>query len=860
MNFSVTSWVLTLTTAFLFPVAGQESTSLEEAKALGIQRSKYRKSVSGAAGNQAPTANLADYRKEIEPLLQQACIQCHGPDKQKADFRVDTLDPDLLNGGDVSWWLEVVDVISNGEMPPPDEEEVDLPEKGRAAIIDWLSQELLVASQFRRSEKGHTSFRRMTRYEFGYALEDLLGVPLDFSDELPPETASHDGFKNSSEMLQMSASQFEQYRKLALEALEKATVRGERPQESYFPIDFAEIARAEATQKAAAAKQKPKPAGTNAPHFFDRTSGEAISNPRYNLRGKPFASVDSLPEIPAPTGEGLVLTGNGKVVLNLGSDLPEKGNLKVRLRASRNPEHEGTYPRLQLFFGFQASNNSHANSKVSQHDLTIEALPDTPEFYEFVIPITEKLERNPFRGQRIAKVNSSESLILRNATPNGKAYAFIDYVEVITPAYEQWPPDSHRRVFASDSSNSDEREHAREVLTAFLRKAWRREISESEIDRKLALYEQVRPGSEDHQAALIEVLANVLASPHFLYLVQGAEPDPHEVATRLSMFLWASVPDEELLELAASGGLDNTDVLQQQVNRLLTDPRSSRFSKHFVRQWLGLDLLDYLQVDAKVYRQFDADLKEAMQREPVVFFEELLGQNQSVLNFLHSDFAVVNERLARHYGMSTTLNGAGDFQRVSLDDPRRGGLLSQAGLLAMNSDGKDSHPLKRGIWLLERILNDPPPPPPPSVPEIDLADPEILKMTLKERMEDHRDDAACRSCHQRIDPWGIAFENFDAVGAWREKIGNEPVDASSTLFNQEELEGIEGLKEYLLLDRQDQFTNALVHKMCAYALGRPITFADRSEIEQITSQLRRDGDGLATLVALIVTSDLFRSY
>jgi hypothetical protein len=200
------------------------------------------------------------------------------------------------------------------------------------------------------------------------------------------------------------------------------------------------------------------------------------------------------------------------------------------------------------------------------------------------------------------------------------------------------------------------------------------------------------------------------------------------------------------------------------------------------------------------------------------------------------------------------------FRRVRLEPQhRRGGLLTAAGLLAMNSDGKDSHPLKRGIWLLENLLNDPPPPPPPAVPEIDLADPEIAKLTLKQRIEDHRNHAACLSCHAKIDPWGIAFENFDAVGSWRSQINGKPVDASSLLFNKQELDGMDGLKRFLLTNRQDQFARAMVHKLATYALGRPLTFGDRASIDQITADLRKQNDGLATMITLIVTSELFQS-
>jgi hypothetical protein len=247
-----------------------------------------------------------------------------------------------------------------------------------------------------------------------------------------------------------------------------------------------------------------------------------------------------------------------------------------------------------------------------------------------------------------------------------------------------------------------------------------------------------------------------------------------------------------------------------------------------------------------------------MQQEPIAFFSEMLTNNHSLLDFIHADYALLNERLAQHYGVSDVFGN--ELRRVTLnDDHQRGGLLTQAGLLAMNSDGVDSHPLKRGIWLLESLLHDPPPPPPPAVPEIDLADPRIADMTLKQRIENHRDHAACRSCHAKIDPWGIAFENYDAIGQWRDSIAAEPVDASSLLFNNYEITGMDGLKRYLLTERQDQFTRALTYKLATFALGRPLTFADRSSIDQIAADVRKQGDGLATLITLICKSQLFHS-
>ncbi|MEC9093830.1 MAG: DUF1592 domain-containing protein [Planctomycetota bacterium] len=359
---------------------------------------------------------------------------------------------------------------------------------------------------------------------------------------------------------------------------------------------------------------------------------------------------------------------------------------------------------------------------------------------------------------------------------------------------------------------------------------------------------------------MLPVLATALASPEFLYVTQRGpaaleSPDKindFEFVTRLSIFLWSSVPDEQLLDLAEKGTIRDPKILSAQIKRLLTDIRSKRFSKNFVHQWLGLDGLD------NATHISEPELRDAMQKEPIAFFEEILKHNRSILDFIHSDFAMVNERLADHYKFPK-IHGT-QFRRVPIE-PRnhRGGLLTASAILAMNSDGKDSHPLKRGVWMLERILHAPPPPPPPNVPEVDLTNPEILKMTLKERIADHRNHPACLSCHSRIDPWGIAFENFDAFGVYRTHIKNKPVDSSSKLFNQHTLTGMNGLKRYLLSDRQDQFARAMVHKMTAYGLGRTLSFSDHAALDRLTAQLRQKGDGLVDLLNLIINSKIFNS-
>jgi hypothetical protein len=369
---------------------------------------------------------------------------------------------------------------------------------------------------------------------------------------------------------------------------------------------------------------------------------------------------------------------------------------------------------------------------------------------------------------------------------------------------------------------------------------------------------------------MLEVLATALASPEFLYITQRSPVvsdeqvsdeqvsierrsiSEIELASRLSFFLWASIPDETLIALAEQGKLKQPEVLQGQVDRMLADRRSRRLAENFVQQWLGLDGLN------SVTHITNAELKNAMAEEPIAFFQEMLHANRSVLEFIHCDYVVVNEPLAKHYRIPNVFGP--HFRKVAVTpEVNRGGVLTTASVLAMNSDGKDSHPLKRGIWMLERILQDPPPPPPPNVPEVDLTDPEILKMTLKERIVDHRNKPACYSCHSKIDPWGIAFENYDAMGSYRTKIDNRPVDATSLLYNKQELAGMDGLKRYLLVNRQDQFARALVDKMTAYALGRSTTFADRADIDAMARQFRMQDDRLSDLVHLIIGSSIFHS-
>ncbi len=797
-------------------VHGQQSSqtaTLQELKSLGAARSSYRQRLKPLEKENLSTEpRLAIYQERIKPALQNACIECHGPTTQEGNMRIDTLDPDLINGGDVARWLEVFAVLSNGEMPP--KEAAPLSDELRSETVQWLALEIQKASTIQRARQPHTSFRRMTRYETNYALQDLLGVPYNFVSDLPPETSSEDGFQNSSELLHMSANQLAAYRELTLAALEKVTVGKEKPAPTYWGVSMQtawseEWAQYEKEIKQLRHKLKDDPEKLEqelatkeaallkhpgSSHYKNLTTGQSLradwdfNNAKYARN--PMANP---PNIPAQFEHVAILPARQRIVVELGDTLPETGTMRVRVRAARTAIDDSYLPSMQLEFGWQASNDSQASVRISQQDIVVDAAPNQPKFYQWDIPLCEVQPRNTMRKTwKLGDLpNPSEFLRIVNSSAS-RGDIQIDFVEVSAPVYDQWPPTSHSQIFLDSSNKADEAIYA-EKCCKFLRRAWRREPTESEIQQKLQLFHRVRDQFDNLEQAMLEVLATALASPNFLYIAQDHAPkqaasnstiepprdnrltEP-ELATRLSMFLWCSIPDDELMERAAKGQLRSD--LQLEFARMLDDARSRRFAEQFVQQWLGMQLLTYLKVDTEVYPQFDATLKEAMQEEPVAFFQDMLHNNSSVLDFLHADHAIVNERLAQHYGLDGVTGN--HFRRVQLEPKsNRGGLLTQAGLLAMNSDGKDSHPLKRGIWMLKSLLNDPPPPPPPAVPVIDLTDPAIAKMTIKQRIENHRKQPACYSCHAKIDPWGIAFENFDATGNWRTSIQDQPVDSSS---------------------------------------------------------------------------------
>jgi hypothetical protein len=848
------------------PVGGEEiPVSLEAAREQGRLKSRFfnQSAAAQTGADAAPEPNLGDFRAVVQPLLEGSCAGCHGPKKAEGRLRLEKLDSDLVKGADVERWREVYNALIKAEMPPDDSKEAPLTLEARGVIVQWLGEELHKASVVRRGSREQSSFRRLAKYEYNYALQDLLGLEFEFAGKLPPDTASEDGFKNRSDLLQMSAMQFQSYREIGLSALKRAVVFGERPKAVTYIIPMHEqmsLALAAKNPKSFEKDDVNSKKYANAQHLLDRETGNGVQAPQGEAR--PTETVPFGQDSPV-SRVVWVLPASGELKLNLDRFLPDEGVMRVRIRAGRSSMHPDEYAALRLIFSAHTSNNANFSQTVSVRDVPVAASAEAPQFVEFDIPLDD-IQRNPFRKLTTTFPRRDEFLHVRNIS-NASAgpermKVFVDQVEITAPYHEHWPPKSHTNIFFARPNDADEQDYGREVLGRFLRRAWRRTVAREEVDAFMGLFAQYRPSFGTFEEAMVEVLATVLATPEFLYLTPRQAPGSadnaegrigeFELASRLAAFLWASLPDEELIGLAESRKLRNPEVLDAQVKRMLADRRARRFVQNFVEQWLGLERMN------SVTHIKDTSLLEAMTAEPVAMFEEVLRTNGSVMEFIHCNYAMVNERLAAHYKMPKVFGP--DLRKVDVPpQAARGGMLTCAATLAINSDGKDSHPVKRGVWLLQRVLHDPPPPPPPNVPVVDLTDPEILKMTLKERIENHRDQSACASCHSRIDPWGIAFENFDASGAYRTQVDNRPVDASAQLFNRHHLSGVEGVKRYLLMERQDQFAQAMVHKLTAYALGRPLGFGDASDLERLTLQLRQQDDRLGDLIQLIVRSDIF---
>ncbi len=423
---------------------------------------------------------------------------------------------------------------------------------------------------------------------------------------------------------------------------------------------------------------------------------------------------------------------------------------------------------------------------------------------------------------------------------------------------------ARRRIVFCEPSPGQTNECARAVLERFARRAFRRPLHPEELDRLSGLVRQRLEAGAAFAPAVQLGLEAVLTSPHFLFRGElppaAANPnqkslvDEFALASRLSYFLWSSMPDDELFALAEKGRLRKQ--LEPQVRRMLKDPRSRALIENFGGQWLQTRNLKLVAPDASVFPGFDEELRTAMERETELFFDHVLRQDLSVLEFLNADYTFVNERLARHYGLAG-VQGL-EFRRVSLAGTSRRGVLSHAGILTITSNPTRTSPVKRGKWVLENFLAQAPPPPPPGVPPLKEDKADVAGASLRQRMERHRADPTCASCHAQMDPIGFSLENFDGIGAWRERDGAFPIDASGKLPAGESFNGSDGLRKILSSSRRQQFIRCLSEKMLTYALGRGLEYYDRCAVDQVARDTARGGDRFSSMILAITHSVPFQ--
>jgi hypothetical protein len=780
------------------------------------------------------------FEEDARPVLQRHCFTCHGPEKQKGKIRLDLLDPDMVNGNAAETWHDALNMLNRGEMPPEDEPQLSAGE--RRGLVGWLTGELGRAADTRRNAGGQTVLRRLNRTEYQYTMTDLLGLEMDYSGEFPSDAISGDGFRNNGTALGMTGLQIENYLKTARKALDFVLAEGGQEERKVTKLDRNKGAMKGPSSRRFAGVSSKRLGRVN---FWHGAFKDLPRAGRFSIRVKAYT--DRKPGQPAPilsVQYGYFVSG-----LNL-NIMGDAGEIAV---TSTTPKHY----EISGWPGFFPLPEAHVPGDKLNGIITLQnALDDGEPPTKAVNEVIEEKDKKGKIKKRKVKVYPEDPDFPR---------IIIESVEFVKNDYPSWPPPLHRRIIREGEELSDP-QAVENILSRFLRRAWRRPVNGDEMEKWRAHYERMRQQGDPLISALKETLSAALASSHFLYLSEPFKSDKsrklnaHELAARLSYFLWSSMPDEELFALADSGRLLESSVLQKQFKRMFADEKADRFADQFSMQWLDLEGVDRVAVNPQYYKDFDNRLKPDMVSETKAFFKEILRSDTSALQFLDADFTMLNATLAKHYGLSGPKSQF--FERVSLKDTNRpGGLLGHASTLLAGSDGADSHPIRRAVWIRERLLHDPPNPPPPDVPTLDKSVTDFEKLSIREQLAVHRKKEACADCHRSIDPWGIALEAYDAIGLLRQKTARsrKPVSTETVLPGNHEISGLADLQKYLLNERREQFAKALASKLLTYALGRSLMLEDELLIEELSADFAKDDYRLYGLMKNIVASRPFVS-
>lgn len=745
------------------------------------------------------------FQKEVAPLLKKYCSNCHGPKAQTAGVDVTQYRDEAAVVQARMVWEKISENVQSGHMPPKGA--LQPTDKERTTIASWIDAKLSQVDCDLR-DPGRVTLRRLNRAEYNNTIRDLVGVAFKPAEDFPSDDVGY-GFDNIGDVLSLSPLLMEKYLNAAEQIIDKAVVAPE----SGTQVDHVEVENL--------------PGG-----------GDLYEN-NYLMLGR--------------TGDSVQRRFNqGK-----------EGDYLVRIRAFGQlwgPEP----PKMELRVDDQV---------VQVFDVTAEE--DAPKVYIAKIHASE--------GRHLVKatyLNNYNTANDPDPKKRGDRNLIVDYLELVGPLVPRLAglPESHRRIFTVQPEEGKEREAARKILAQFAERAFRRPVTEEEVERLVRIYDGAAKEGGSFEFAMQPALQAVLVSPNFLFRVEldpakGEEKKDEggairsssfdlrplnswELASRLSYFLWSSMPDEELFRLARTGELEKPEVLREQARRMLLDPKASALAENFGDQWLTLRNLKTMAPDPQRFPTFNEELRTAMLRETELFFENIMREDRSLLELFDAKYTFLNERLAKHYGIDWV---KGDhFRKVVLKGDQRGGVFTQASILTVTSNPNRTNPVKRGKWILEQILGTPPPPPPPDVPKLaEEGEGKPLTGTLRQRMEQHRADPGCAVCHARLDPLGFALENYDAVGAWREKDGGEAIDASGKLPGGESFKGPDDFKK-IILKKKEQIVRNLSGQMLTYALGRGLDHTDQCAVNEIAETAAKHRYRFSTLVMAVVESEPFR--
>lgn len=831
--------------------------------------------------------------EEPARFLSTHCVSCHGAETQEAGLRVDQLPEDLSDRQSFNDWVRIHDRVNSHEMPPRD---ADQPTKvQRDSFVETLRAKLHQESLARQQREGRVSVRRLNRNEYQYTIHDLMGIGVDLKSLLPEDNKVA-GFDTVSAGLETSATHLVRYQQAAdraLKALYPARVlltdvhgyeTGTSGLEQSGDVPHSEPARLRLTgREYLEGRQEVHRKGIEpyirlegdtfvyGAQLYKHGSVHTPAAPRTGRQAGRYrfrASMQALnTDKPIPVTFGLISTdrfGHEKLehLLDIRDALPNRRRV-VEVIASL-PANEQVYlspNSLTLFRNLPKQ----PDGKPGLPDFNGPSL--AVDWIELEGPLVEINGYQDYFGgiPRAPERFYEDSL-------NGKKVQ--DWTRMHPNEYLK--PHNHLRMLSMDPKEDAER-----FLKTFMERAFRgivpKELAGSLAQRVRQLLDAGQPLDD----ALLTVYKEVLCSPLFLFRIEEpGELNDFELASRLSYFLWSSLPDDELLDLAAKGELRKPEVLRAQTDRLLADWRSERFIRHFTGQWLELDKLHDMKPD-RIYVEYNEDLAWSMGEETRLFFEEVLRNNLPVTEFVNSDWSMLNQRLAQHYGISG-VEGM-DLRRVALPaDSHRGGVITHASILKLTTNATYTSPIKRGAWVLDRILGTPPSPPPPSVEAIE---PDIRgAVTIREQMALHKTQPVCASCHVKIDPPGFALENFDVVGGWRDRYrvatGNsqpgdrkvyvelanfpghkvwlaKPVEAFGETADGSRFQDIDDYRKLLLRDK-DQIARNLAGKLIVYSTGATLQFADREAVEEIVRKTKADNYGFRTLLHSVVQSRVFR--